>query len=338
MIKVFIDANIWLLLYNSFSVDILKQFGKLKSLMRSGAVSVILTKQIKDEVSRNREKKLKEVLDKTENIQFNFPFLYNGYDDLYKDLYTSFVNFQNLNKQMRERIHTDIFAERLPQDVLIKEMFELSNELETSPAIIEKAITRWKIIGNPPGKDDKCGDAISWETLLDKCDVGEDIFFISDDKDFRSVLDEGKIKQFLSNEWEAVKNSKIYFYRGMSEFISKHIEDIRSDTRKKQDAIIEMLENSGSFATTHRIIEQMAVYDDWTIEHVEKIAQVARRNNQISWILSDDDISEFMKKLLNPLVGERVSEEIEWLRTRLGITESKEPEVMDVINDSDIIF
>jgi hypothetical protein len=52
-------------------------------------------------------------------------------------------------------------------------------------------------VGNPPGKQGSLGDAINWEALLAEVPDGEDLYLIADDRDYLSVLNENKPKEFL---------------------------------------------------------------------------------------------------------------------------------------------
>lgn len=308
MINLFIDAQIWLSLY-SFSSNDLKQFGKIKECIANGEVNIILTEQIKDEVFRNRENKLHEVIDKTKNINFNIPVLYQGYSKEFSTFKKRLKDLQETNTDIQTKIEEDIIAQKLPQDILIKDLFELSTLLKTSQEILDNAILRFRILGNPPGKDNKCGDAINWETLLTKYDSG-DLFFISDDKDYKSVLDKNRLNQYLENEWTTKKHSKIYFYENLNEFFSKHISDIKLTTYKKQDDLIKELAECGSFAETHRIIAKMAKYSDWNEQQISGICNIARYNNQVYGIIDDNDVHEFLERIISPLLFNTEDEDI----------------------------
>lgn len=308
MINLFIDAQIWLSLY-SFSSNDLKQFGKLKECIANGEVNIILTEQIKDEVFRNRENKLHEVIDKTKSINFNIPVLYQGYSKEFSTFKKRLKDLQETNTDIQSKIEEDIIEQKLPQDILIKELFSMSTLLETSQEILDNAILRFRILGNPPGKDNKCGDAINWETLLSKYDSG-DLFFISDDKDYKSVLDKNRLNQYLENEWATKKHSKIYFYENLNEFFSKHLSDIKLTTYKKQDDLIKELADCGSFAETHRIIAKMAKYTDWNEQQISGICNIARYNSQVYGIIDDNDVHEFLEKLISPLLFNTEDEDV----------------------------
>ena len=153
-------------------------------------------------------------------------------------------------------------------------------------------------IGNPPGKDKKYGDAINWETLLESVPNGEDLFFISADKDYASLYDERLFHPFLSREWENKKQSKIIFFKSLVDFLKKHVKDIELQAENEKDSLIEELTHSGSFRTTHRIINELSKHYDWSIRQIQDMCAAAVENRQISWIIDDTDVYEFYKKLL----------------------------------------
>lgn len=298
MINLFMDAQIWLSWY-SFSSNDLKQFSKLKDCIANKEVNIIITDQIVDEVNRNRENKLHDVIDKTKAINFNIPVLYQGYTKEHALFKKQLKDLRDLNTNIQEKIEKDIIEQTLPQDVLIKELFSLSTTLKTNQDIIDKAILRFRVIGNPPGKDNKCGDAINWETLLSEYNFG-DLFFISDDKDYKSVLDKNRLNQYLENEWVSRKKSKIYFYENLNEFFARHLSDIKLTTTKKQDELIKELADSCSFIETHRIISKMAKYTDWNETQVSAICNIALYNSQVYSIIQDDDVFDFLFKIVKP--------------------------------------
>ena len=68
MKNLFIDANIWLSLYH-FSSDDLEQFSKLKELVGTD-IRLFIPSQIRNEVQRNRDAKIKDALTKFEKFDF----------------------------------------------------------------------------------------------------------------------------------------------------------------------------------------------------------------------------------------------------------------------------
>ena len=76
-------------------------------------------------------------------------------------------------------------------------------------------------------------------------------------------------------------------------------------------AAIDRLVASGSFATTHVAIPQLAPYfDAFTAEDVEKLLRGGLDNDQIRWIASDTDVRHFYTILLDAFAGQ-IDAEIE---------------------------
>ena len=67
--------------------------------------------------------------------------------------------------------------------------------------VIAKARLRGEL-GNPPGKGGSMGDAVNWELLLDYQPT-DHLFFVTDDSDFYSPLDEGRPLEFLTADGRA---------------------------------------------------------------------------------------------------------------------------------------
>ena len=63
-------------------------------------------------------------------------------------------------------------------------------------------------------------------------------------------------------------------------------------------AAIEKLENSPNFATTHNAIERLMTFDDYSREEVLRLISAYQTNNQINWILGDDDVKQFAHKIV----------------------------------------
>lgn len=60
------------------------------------------------------------------------------------------------------------------------------------------------------------------------------------------------------------------------------------------------LEGSGSFATTHSVIDQLRSFN-WTEEEATVLLKIALSNNQVRYILGDSDVSAFYGKILNSI-------------------------------------
>ena len=153
-------------------------------------------------------------------------------------------------------------------------------------------------VRNPPGKDGSLGDAINWECLLENVPMGEDLYLVADDKDYYSILDENILKEFLDEEWSYKNKSCITFYRRLSQFFKEHYPDIKLATELEKELAIRSLVNSGTFTSTHAAIDKLSKYTEFSKSQANELAQVALSNSQINWIISDSDVHEFYKSLL----------------------------------------
>ena len=297
MKNLFIDSNIWLSLYH-FTNDDLVQFQKLKSLLTND-ICLLIPTQIKKEVIRNRDQKIKDMLSSFEKFELKFPTFAKSYEK-YEDIYKKFSELKSIHSEWIKDIKKDIENESLPADDVIRDFFNITEELECDKEIMMLAEQRYKS-GNPPGKDNKFGDAINWECLLKNIPHGQDIFIISADVDYTSVLDKNNFNFFLKKEWEMKKNAKVIFYKSLSAFLKDYFEDIKLKTEQEKDELIYALYASGNFATTHAIIQALSKYSDWTMAQKRDLIDALSTNSQVLWIIGDDDVHNFYSKLIEDM-------------------------------------
>ena len=318
MKNLFIDANIWLSLYH-FSSDDLEQFSKLKELVGTD-IRLFIPSQIRNEVQRNRDAKIKDALTKFEKFDFTFPAFCKSYDE-YCDFSQKYSELKRMHKEWCKKVHEDISTQNLPADKVISEFFELCEIIECTPEMVRGAELRYKA-GDPPGKDNKFGDAINWECLLSVVPDGEDLYFVSGDKDYASVVDDQRFNLFLTKEWTRKKTSKIIFFKSLVTFLSAHVKDIRLRTEQEKDDLISSLKHSHNFANTHAVIDKMSKYSDWSAAQIDEICSAALENSQVGWILGDDDVHDFYEKLLNNTKAE--SQNITEVKAMLVAPEEEE--------------
>lgn len=290
----FIDSNIWLSLYH-FTNDDLEQFRELKRLVNSD-ICLLIPRQVKDEVLRNRETKVKDALNKFVYPKIQYPTFCRNYDE--------FESFDSLIKQGKEefdkwytKIQEDIKNQSLSADKAIKDFFSVTEIINCTEDIIKRAVNRYNV-GNPPGKDGKYGDAINWECIFDVVPEGEDLFIITADKDYYSVLNQEAINPFLKNEWEEKKKSKVFIYKTLVDFLKEQLQSIQLKTEQEKEELIWKLCCSHAFEETHKIIGQLKDNTDWTESQVEELCKAVINNTQVEWILGDSDIFEFYYDLL----------------------------------------
>lgn len=316
MINLFLDSNIWLDLYY-YSNDDVEQFNKLYDMLDKD-VKLFIPQQVVDEVNRNRENKIKDALKTFKDICFKFPNLCKGYG-AYQTLQIVYKNFKQIHGEVSRQIEKDINDENLIADQSIKKFFSHVEIISVDSSIVDKAVLRYKL-GNPPGKENSYGDAVNWITLLEKVPSGEDLFFVSSDKDYRSTLNDHKLNNFLAHEWENTKKSQLFFYTSLTSFLNEHIKDIRLKTETEKSNLIEQLRNSGYFETTHKIVQKLEDYSHWSDDQVIQLFAAADYNNQVYAIIRDNDIERFFLRLYNEH-SETINkhEEFTWLLEKLGI-------------------
>lgn len=294
--NLFVDANIFLDFYH-FSNDDLEELEKLIDLISSGEITLIITSQVSDEVKRNRDNKISDAYKKFKDtkIKINLPQICKTYSE-YLQIKTSLKTLEKLITDLDKKLIRDINERTLKADSIISKLFS-NAQLYISEKYLENAKNRFEL-GNPPGKNGSYGDCINWITLLTDLDDGEDLFFISDDKDYKSPLNESLLNSFLAEEWKKRKSSNIFFYTKLSDFFKEHHKDIQLKVEEEKNKLIEKLSNSLSFARTHKIIAELAVYVSYTDEQIRELTKIAEENSQVKAILSDSDVKEFYSKLL----------------------------------------
>lgn len=303
MKKVFIDSTIWLSLYD-FSNNDLEQFCKIGNFIEKNEVEILLPEQVHNEVYRRRETMINEVICKFEK-QFNtssiqVPNVCKAHDE-WPDLNEKIKDLETLPqilKKFADKVRQDAINNKLRADMVIKEIFEKVNLLKYTDEIIANAKSRFDA-GNPPGKNNSYGDAINWETLLHNVSEGEILYFVGNEKDYCSAIDNGKFNPYLLNEWSNNKKSDLFFYKSLPAFINEHVKGIELESEYQKKELIELLRESDSFRTTHSIIAELSSYTKWTPNQIESLCEIAHTNSQIYWIIGDPDVREFYTAILN---------------------------------------
>lgn len=86
---------------------------------------------------------------------------------------------------------------------------------------------------------------------------------------------------------------------------------------KEKEDLINSLKESNSFAMTHSIIEKLSDYDQWSTDEVEEMCGIAIDNTQVKWVLGDEDINKFYKKLIEAISEETLGESTKDIKKRL---------------------
>lgn len=290
----FIDTNIFLSFYHLTSDD-LEELRKLTVLLEEKKITLYLTDQVIFEFRRNREAKIADALKglKEQRLSLQFPQICKDYPELRKPQKI----YEECHATLLEKVSSDAAQATLKADAIINELFGKATRIETSSEFVEKAKHRFNV-GNPPGKDGSLGDAISWEALLECVPATVDLHFITDDRDYVSVLDENRFKEFLLQEWTESGHGKIVFYRRLASFFKDHFPQIKLASELEKELAIRALATSASFSETHSAVARLAKYTQFTGAQVNDIVRAAVSNSQVSWIIEDADIHKFLSGVI----------------------------------------
>ena len=99
-------------------------------------------------------------------------------------------------------------------------------------------------------------------------------------------------------------------YKNKKEFMEND-ENINSEEREKRNLII-ALENSGSFANTHSVVEKLREYNDFSDFYKGWLIDIALENSQVNYIINDADLKHFYGDILNSMAS--LSEKAEMLK------------------------
>ncbi|BDU35747.1 PIN domain-containing protein [Vibrio nigripulchritudo] len=295
--NLFIDTNVFLSFYH-LSNDDLEELHKLTVLLEKGEVKLWLPKQIKDEFYRNRENKISDAIKKLkeQKQKRQFPQICKDYPE-YPEISELLKTYDKAISGLIKKVTDDVTERKLKADQQIAELFSKATVIETTTELVEKARFRMSV-GNPPGKDNSLGDSINWEGLLAKVPIEQKLYLVADDKDYYSVLDENKLKDFLSDEWKDNKKAEVVFYRRLSQFFKDHYPDIKLASELEKELAIKELVASGSFSSTHARIERVSKFAEFNKAQVNELCEAALTNQQINWIIGDPDVHEFYTGLV----------------------------------------
>ena len=294
---VFLDTNVLLSFYH-FASDDLDELQKLIAAIQSGSVVLVIPDQVRDEFSRNREAKIADALSRLREQRLNLQFPQICKDSqLYPHLRDAQRSFEKYHGLLVKEITDAAGRGDLKADALIDQLFAVGKYCQTDNVTLTSAQLRLTL-GNPPGKNGSLGDAINWETLLRQVPSGQDLYFISDDKDFRSPVNDARMSQYLTEEWERKKRSTVHYYTRISAFLADYYPNIKLATEREIECLIADLANSGTFVATHAIVAKFAKYSEFTEDQARRIVAAAVENSQVSWILTDDDVAEFVKRVI----------------------------------------
>lgn len=103
-------------------------------------------------------------------------------------------------------------------------------------------------------------------------------------------------------------------YENKKEF-EKNDENITKEQKERRALILD-LENSGTFKTTHMVVEKMRKITEWSDSEKNWLLDIANTNSQVWSILEDNDVESFFKYILKDMKnlsenGQKVKSKIE---------------------------
>ena len=321
--NLFIDTNIFLSFYHLTSDD-LEELKKLGVLLRQNQITLLLPEQVIKEFRRNRENKIADALKRLREQRLNlqFPQLCKDYEE-YSRLRQLQQEYEEHHATLLQRIAQDVGNESLKADTTIQELFSLAERIITDDTIVARARLRYDS-GNPPGKSNSLGDAINWETLLLAVPNGQDVYFITDDKDYCSPLNESLFNGYLLHEWAQTKGSQLFYHQRLSSFFKERFPHIKLASELEKDLLIRDFADSGTFARTHAVISGLSRYTDFTAAQLNDIVAAAISNNQVYRIINDPDVMGFLSTVIAGHEAQIDHDNLAQLQARLAPMETHE--------------
>ena len=89
-----------------------------------------------------------------------------------------------------------------------------------------------------------------------------------------------------------------------------------SEEQKQKSELIMALESSDSFARTHSVVAKLKKCSGWSADEKEQLFDIAVRNSQVLYILSDADVNKFYQGLLEGMT--ELSENASKVKERMG--------------------
>lgn len=295
--QLFIDTNILLSFY-SLNQEDLAELSKLSDLIAQQHITLLLTDQLIDEFNRNREQRIDGAIKSLRNQTFNpqFPQLCEDYPEV-TIVRESLKHYEQAHTALVNRIVADIQAKQLKADRIIQSFFALGKKIPANSQILDRAKFRMAV-GNPPGKNNSLGDAINWECLLAEVPAGEDLFFVTGDKDYCSALNEDEFSDFLQTEWYNQKQKRIYFYKRLAGFCKERFPEIALASLRDKEFLIRDFVNSQSIGDISKSIAKLTYYQEFTAAQVNMIIAAAISNRHTVWSIEDDLVKSFLVSLV----------------------------------------
>jgi hypothetical protein len=196
------------------------------------------------------------------------------------------------------QVREEVTKEGTAADKEVRRLFALAKEIDTSGEIFTEACER-ALRRLPPGKHDALGDRLAWVALLIAVPAKADLHIISVDGDFASEMNQNEIKPYLQSEWATKKQGTVKLWKRASQFLAAHIPDAISAIQSERTLMVESLERSPNFVTTHALVAEFSDLSHLGPPLVERLANAILNNSQIRWLRGDEDVKKFISEFLS---------------------------------------
>lgn len=106
------------------------------------------------------------------------------------------------------------------------------------------------------------------------------------DRLVKAIIDKTASEEILENVYYRCKNE------------TAESDKRNSEAKQRKTDLINALDNSRSFATTHMLIGDLKKLKNWTAAEKQELFEIAERNSQVFCILNDPDVKAFYRGLL----------------------------------------
>ncbi|KKW20582.1 MAG: hypothetical protein UY64_C0043G0007 [Parcubacteria group bacterium GW2011_GWA1_51_12] len=291
---IFIDSNQYRHIYSASEGFSKEVYDLLLRLSDQEHIQLLIPKQTKDEVERNRwrgwpEAEEKDINTKIERIDREIQEFSKRYAE-YKNsekLLSEFTKKKNVLLKEKTKISKKFLSLKSKQNQKISNLFSRAKLLEETAEVLSRADHRSRK-GNPPyEKAGKLGDALIWESLLEylrpyKADKPK-LIFVSNDK---PAWGDNFFDPWLQNEFKQLTGGKILYSKRLSdipELTSEEQEKIRKEEEKnlKENAIADFID-SKSFMNAGGNAQRLLKYENlFSSSDYRKLIEGAIANHEI---------------------------------------------------------
>lgn len=241
MIKLFLDANIYLNFYR-MSDEKLFLLDTLIDQILKKKIELVMPEQVIHEFRRNKSNVINEtiiILNKQLNLNINPPVILKSYKkvkQIEKMIDKLVIKYKELIDEFKRRALN-------PQSDVNKKLnriMSLAKNIGDDERIIQKAYFR-HLRGDPPQKDNHdFGDCILWETLLEN-ESDSDLVIITKDGDyeFDNLSKKGEINEFIKSEWASKKGKNVRLFKELTVFLKPYFDKKEIRDEKIKEAITE---------------------------------------------------------------------------------------------------